>query len=151
VYFNINEILVPAYKLKEGESDHLTSMLYGHDSLMFWMVQIGGLILPFTLLLFGYFRKPLPATILSVIILIGAWFKRFLIVVPVQLHPYLPIQNVPESFAHYSPTLAEISITASSFILVLIIITVLAKTIPLVPIWEMKEAAEELNEPEKHS
>ena len=32
VYFNINEIIVPAYKLKGGEAEHLKSMLFGHDA-----------------------------------------------------------------------------------------------------------------------
>lgn len=148
VYFNINEIIVPAYKLKGGEAEHLRSMLFGHDSLMFWMVQLGGLILPFTLLLIPAMRKPLPATVLSVIILVGAWFKRFLIVVPVQLHPYFPIQNVPKEFMEYTPTTPEIAVTVASFILVLIIITVLSKLFPVIPIWEMKEELE--SEKTKH-
>jgi len=139
VYFNINEIIVPAFKLKSGEAEHLTSMLRGHDSLMFWMVQIGGLILPFMLLLIKRMRRPLPVTIISVVILVGAWFKRYLIVVPIQQHPYMPVQNVPESFVHYTPTLPEIAITLGSFVLVLLIVTVLSKLFPVVPIWEMKE------------
>lgn len=139
VYFNVNEIIVPAYKLKEGDSSHITSMLYGHDSVVFWSVQIFGLILPFILLLFSKMRKPGPITIISVVVIIAAWFKRYLIVVPVQQHPYLPIQNVPEKFMHYVPTFAEIAITAGSFILFLIIVTVLSKAFPVIPIWEVKE------------
>jgi Ni/Fe-hydrogenase subunit HybB-like protein len=142
VYFNINEIIVPAYKLKGGEAEHLRSMLMGHDSVMFWMVQLGGLILPFMLLMIKPMRRPLPIAIISGVIVIGAWFKRYLIVVPVQQHPYFPIQNVPESFTHYSPTVAEIAITAGSFILTLLIITLLSKLFPVVPIWEIKEELE---------
>ena len=87
-------------------------------------------------------RKPLPITIIAVVVLVGAWFKRYLIVVPVQQHPYLPIQNVPESFHHYTPSVAETMITIASFLLVLIIITVLSKLFPVIPIWEMKESHE---------
>jgi len=139
VYFNINEIIVPAYKLKAGEASHIQSILTGHDSLMFWLVQIGGLVLPFILVLMKPFRKPIPLTIISTVILIGAWFKRYLIVVPTQLHPYLPIQNFPEESMHYMPTFAEGAITMASVLLVLIIITVLAKIFPVIPVWEMKE------------
>lgn len=142
VYFNINEIIVPAYKFKGGDAEHLRSMLFGHDAFLFWMVQIGGLIVPFILLLFPVMRKPLPATIISVAVLAGAWFKRYLIVVPVQQHPYFPIQNVPEKFMHYSPTTAEIAVTVGSFVLVLIIMTLLSKLFPVVPIWEIKEEIE---------
>lgn len=145
VYFNINEIIVPAYKLKASEAAHIKSVLVGHDALMFWLVQIGGLVLPFVLLLFKPMRKPLPITVISIVILVGAWFKRYLIVVPIQQHPYLPIQNVPEKFMHYNPTVPEIAITAASFILVLMISSVMSKMFPVVPIWELKEEIE--NEP----
>ena len=139
VYFNVNEIIVPAYKLREGDSSHLMSMLYGRDSVVYWSVQIFGLILPFILLMIKRMRKPLPATIISVVVIVAAWFKRYLIVVPIQEHPYLPIQNVPEKFTHYVPTVAEMAITGASFILFLIIVTVLSKMFPVIPVWEVKE------------
>ncbi len=139
VYFNINEIIVPGYKANTADAKHVHEMLYGHESVMFWLVQLGGLVIPFLLILFRPMRKPLPLTLISIVVLAGAWFKRVLIVVPTQLAPYYPIQNVPESWTHYSPTIAEIAITVASFILVLIIMTVLAKLFPIIPIWELKE------------
>ena len=139
VYFNINEIIVPGYKANTAEAKHVHELLYGHDSVMFWLVQLGGLVIPFLLILFRPMRKPLPLTIISVIILAGAWFKRVLIVVPTQLAPYYPIQNVPEGWTGYTPTTPEIAITVASFILVLLIMTILAKLFPVIPIWEAKE------------
>ncbi|KJF43671.1 polysulfide reductase [Draconibacterium sediminis] len=139
VYFNINEILVPAYKFKPSEVKHIGNLLYGHDSLLFWLVQGGGLIVPFMLLMIPKMRKPLPAMLISVVILVAAWFKRYVIVVPTQLEPYLPIQNVPESFHSYMPTLPEIAITVGTLVMVLMIISVLTKLFPVVPVWEMKE------------
>jgi len=139
VYFNINEIIVPGYKANTADAKHVHELLYGHESVMFWLVQLGGLVIPFLLILFKPMRKPLPLTIISVIVLAGAWFKRVLIVVPTQLAPYYPIQNVPDKFTHYSPTVPEIAITVASFILVLLIISVLAKLFPVVPVWEVKE------------
>ncbi len=139
IYFNLNEILVPGFKPGTAAGLHIAEMLGGHDSTLYWSVQILGLLIPFFLLMIPQFRKPLPVTILSFAIFVGAWFKRYLIVVPSQLEPYLPIQNVPEKFHHYSATTAEIAITVGSFILVLIIMTFLSKVIPLIPIWEVKE------------
>lgn len=139
VYFNLNEILVPAYKLKSGEAEHLQSLLWGHEAPVFWLVQAGGLVIPLLLLLLPRMRKPFPSFLISIVVLVAAWYKRYVIVVPVQEHPYLPVQNVPEYYSHYSPTLAEIAITAAPFILVLIIITVLSKIFPVIPVWEVKE------------
>ena len=139
VYFNINEIIVPGYKANTADARHVHEMLYGHESVMFWLVQLGGLVIPFLLILFKPMRKPLPLMLISIVILAGAWFKRVLIVVPTQLTPYYPIQNVPENWTGYSPTTPEIAITVASFIIVLIIMTVLAKLFPVIPVWEVKE------------
>ncbi|MCL3781628.1 polysulfide reductase [Prolixibacteraceae bacterium JC049] len=142
VYFNINEIIVPAYKLREAEAGHILDLLVGRESVMFWIVQVGGLIIPFLLLLLKPMRKPGPAALISLIVVIGAWFKRYLIVIPVQLQPYLPIQNVPDSYSHYMPTWPEIWITVASFIMVIMIITLLAKLFPIISIWELQEETE---------
>ena len=81
-------------------------------------------------------------TIVSIFVLVGAWFKRYIIVVPTQEHPYLPIQNVPMNFKVYTPTLIEILITIAPFILVLMIITILSKVVPIVSIHETVEEQE---------
>lgn len=139
IYFNINEIIVPGYKLKTHEAIHLHELLSGHHAILFWSVQIFGLILPTLLLLFKPIRKPIPMAVIGVLVLVGSWFKRFIIVVPVQEHPYLPIQHVPEMFKVYSPTLIEVMVTIGPLVMVLMIITVLTKLFPVVPVWEMIE------------
>lgn len=136
LYFNINEFLVPGYKLRRADAIHLQDIFAGHNALLFWLVQIGGLILPMILLLFRKMRRPLPLMIISIAVLTGSWFKRFIIVVPTQEHPFLPIQHVPLNFKVYTPTLIEIAITLVSFFLVLIIITLLSKFFPVIPVYE---------------
>jgi molybdopterin-containing oxidoreductase family membrane subunit len=51
-------------------------------------------------------------------------------------HPFLPVQNVPEYFHVYSPTLIEILVTIAPMIMVLMIVTVLSKLIPVIPLQE---------------
>ncbi len=53
--------------------------------------------------------------------------------------PIFPIQNVPVEWIVYSPTLIETAVTVASIVLVLIIITLLSKLFPVIPIWEMAE------------
>lgn len=142
-YFNLNEFLVPGYKLKTGDAIHLRELFTGHYAAMFWGIQILGLIVPIILLLFKQIRRPLPMLIISLFILVGSWFKRYIIVVPGQAHPNLPIQNVPVEWVVYKPTLIETAVTVASIVLVLIIITILAKLFPVVPIWEMAEEESE--------
>ena len=136
LYFNLNEFLVPGYKLKRADAVHLHDLLVGKDALLFWVVQIGGLVVPILLMLFRRFRKPLPVMLISVAVLIAAWFKRYLIVIPTQENPFLPIQHVPQNFVHYSPTLIETLISVAPFILVLLIITLISKFFPVIPLHE---------------
>ena len=136
LYFNLNEFLVPGYKLKRADAVHLQELFAGKDALMFWIVQLGGLLLPILFLLFRRFRKPFPLLLISIAVLIAAWFKRYIIVVPTQEHPFLPIQHVPQNFVVYSPTLIETMITIAPFILVLIIITLISKFFPVIPLHE---------------
>jgi len=142
LYFNLNEYLVPGYKMKKFEAIHLNELFSGAHALLFWSTQLLGLVIPIILLLFKKIRKPLPMTIISVFVLVGAWFKRYIIVVPTQEHPYLPIQNVPMNFKVYTPTLIEILITIAPFILVLMIVTILSKVVPIVSIHETVEEQE---------
>jgi molybdopterin-containing oxidoreductase family membrane subunit len=143
LYFNLNEYMVPGYKMKKFDAMHIRDLFAGNHALMFWAVQILGLITPIILLVFKQMRKPLPMLVISVFVLVGAWFKRYIIVVPTMEHPYLPIQNVPLSWKIYTPTLTEILITIAPMIMVLMIVTVLSKVIPIIPVQETIEELEE--------
>jgi Ni/Fe-hydrogenase subunit HybB-like protein len=139
LYFNVNEFLVPGYKMKVAEGIHLNELFSGRHAPVFWFTQIGGLILPILFALIKFFRKPLPLTIIALITLVASWFKRIIIVIPTMEHPHLPVQNVPEHFVHYSPTSPEITITLFAFFASFLIVTILAKLFPVITIWEYAE------------
>jgi len=143
LYFNLNEYMVPGYKMKEAEAFLIRDLFSGNHALLFWSVQILGLLVPIIVLLFKKMRKPTPMLVVGIVVLLGAWFKRYIIVVPTMEHPFLPIQNVPLNWKIYSPTLIETLVTILPFILVLLIVTVLAKIIPVIPISETLEHLED--------
>jgi len=139
LYFNLNEFMVPGYKLKSLDAIHLKELFAGHYAPLFWGVQIFGLIIPIILLLIKRMRKPLPMLVIAGFVLAASWLKRYIIVVPPQAHPFLPVQNVPVEWVVYKPTLIEIAVSIAAIILVLMIITVLSKLFPVLPIWEIAE------------
>jgi len=147
LYFNINEYLGPAFKMVGLEGEHINELFSGSYAPMYWFVQLGGLIFPIILLLFKPMRKPLPIFIISLFVILGAWFKRFLIVIPSLQHPYIPIQNVDESYLHYNPTWEEWAITISSFTSLLLMITILIKLFPVIPIQKESPISETIVEP----
>jgi Ni/Fe-hydrogenase subunit HybB-like protein len=136
LYFNLNEFLVPAYKMKKFDAIHLHELFSGSHAWLFWITQLAGLVVPVFLLLFRKIRRPFPLLLIAAVMFAAAWLKRFIIVAPPQEHPYLPVQYVPATWIHYKPTLTESMITLASFILVLIIITLLSKLFPVVPVVE---------------
>lgn len=136
LYFNINEYLVPGYTWQRLDGEHLHELMVGHEAPMFWLTMVLGMFVPIILLLFRRMRKPLPNLIISIFVLLGAWVKRFIIVVPTQFHPQFPIQNVPEHFTHYIPTYTEMAITVATLAGALLIITLLVRVFPVIPIWE---------------
>lgn len=136
LYFNVNEFLVPAFKMKKSEEEHLLGLFTGEFSLVFWFAITTAMIIPIIILLFKKGRKPLPAFIAGVLVVIGSWFKRYLIVTPTLLHPFLPMQDVPENYKHYFPTWQEWAIAVGSLAGALLIITIFARIFPIIPIQE---------------
>lgn len=134
LYFNMNEYLLPAYKNTVGEEEHLMELFFGHYSVLFWFVTIGGLILPSILLMFRRMRKPFPIFLIAALVVVTSWWKRYVIVSPALLHPFLPIQGVPEEWNHYFPSMHEWVITIGTIAISLLIITILVRFLPVVPI-----------------
>lgn len=130
---------MPFYKSSKEEAEHLRSLFSGEYALLFWVVLGGGLVAPIMVLLFRQGRKPLPLFIMAVTVVLGAWWKRYLIVIPTLSHPFLPIQGVPESWHHYFPTWTEWSVTAATLAMALLIVTLLIRFLPIVPIHETAE------------
>jgi molybdopterin-containing oxidoreductase family membrane subunit len=139
VYFNINEYVVPLFTSKKAESEHLQTLLEGDYALPFWLVSIVGLVLPALLTIFKQFRKPKALFIISIFVVLGSYWKRYLIVTPTLLHPLLPIQGVPESWRHYFPSLHEWLITGATLAMALLIITLLVRYVPVISIDRLAE------------
>lgn len=144
LYFNINEYLIPAFTASVEEEIHLRSLFTGHYAPLFWAVTIGGLIIPIIVLIFKKGRKPLPMLIIGMLVVLGSWWKRYIIVTSTLLHPFLPIQGVPESWRHYFPSLHEWLITFATLAMALLIITVLVRYLPIIPIQRTADEQEEL-------
>jgi Ni/Fe-hydrogenase subunit HybB-like protein len=136
LYFNINEYLVPAFKMKKPEEAHLMELFTGEFAPLFWFAIAVGMLIPIVILLFKSGRKPLPMFIAGCMVVVGAWFKRYLIVTPTLLHPFLPMQDVPASYHHYFPTWQEWAIAIGSLAGALLVITILARLFPIIPIQE---------------
>jgi molybdopterin-containing oxidoreductase family membrane subunit len=148
LYFNINEYIIPIFTSSKADSEHLDTLLRGDYALPFWIVTGVGLILPSVLLLFRRYRKPRALYLIALVAVICAYWKRYLIVTPTLLHPFLPIQGVPESWHHYTPSLHEWVITGATLAMALLIITLLLRYVPVMSIDRLAEE-QGLKKPQK--
>ena len=81
-------------------------------------------------------RKPLPMFVAGIMVVVGAWFKRYLIVTPTMLHPLMPMQEVPADYKTYFPSWEEWAIAMGSLAGALLIITFFVRVFPIIPIHE---------------
>ena len=143
LYFNLNEFLVPAFKMKKNDADHLLGLFTGEFARVFWFAIITSMFLPILILMTRRGRKPIPAFIAGILVVVGSWFKRYVIVTPTLLHPFLPMYDVPESYKHYFPSWEEWAIAMGSLAGMLLIITLFARIFPIIPIQETISEIEE--------
>jgi molybdopterin-containing oxidoreductase family membrane subunit len=136
LYFNVNEFLVPAFKMKKSEEEHLMGLFTGEFSTVFWFAISTSMLIPICILLFKKGRRPRAAFIAGILVVVGSWFKRYLIVTPTLLHPFLPMSDVPDNYRHYFPTWEEWAIAGGSLAGALLVITFFARIFPIIPIHE---------------
>jgi len=141
-YLNLNEYWIPAYKMATHEGFLLRDLFFGSYSGVFWTLQFGTVLLPIIIMSIPKGRQILPLSITCVIIVIGAWIKRYIIVVPTLLHPYMPIQEVPADWSSYFPNWVEWSVTMGCLSGIFIVITLFSKFFPMMAVWEVEEGLE---------
>ena len=131
-YMNVSEYLTEGYKMEEGIRFYIQELTVGPFAGLFWFYLLGGIIVPILLMVFRRTRTIKGTIVAAVLVLVGMWIERYLIVVAgfrVPLMAYPP--------ANYSPSWVEWSILAGAFALFMLIITVFAKLFPVVSIWEV--------------
>ena len=136
-YFTFAEYLTVGYKLEGGERRLLTELLTGRYSLLVWTGFLGGQILPLAVVFSWARRLPILLT-LSLLVNVGMWIKRYVIVVPSLANPL-----VPHLWGVYTPTRVEVAITAATFGGFALVFTLFTKFFPVVSLWEMEEGWKE--------
>lgn len=86
-------------------------------------------------------RPVMSFVIASGLIVIQAWLKRFIIVVPVMENPFISVGN--SALSLYRPTWVEWAITAGSLAGFLLIYFLLSRMFPIVSVWETADATAE--------
>lgn len=133
-FLNVNEFVVHGYTLNGSIELHLKDLLTGSMAPLFWTYFWGGIVAPVLIIAVPATRTIGGVIVASILVNIGMFIERYLIVVG---GARLPLNPYP--MPSYSPTWVELSVTAGGIALFLLIITVMMKLVPGVAVWEMVE------------
>jgi len=138
LYLTVSEYLTTGYKLELEEKALLQNLMFGSNGPWFWAFVIGGMLIPAFLIIYRKWPTIPRLVVASVLVNIGMWIKRFIILIPT-----LEVPLMPYEFGSYRPTWVELSITAGAFAAFILVFAILAKILPLISIWEVAEESRE--------
>jgi molybdopterin-containing oxidoreductase family membrane subunit len=133
-YAYMVETYIAWYSNNIPEWQHFTFQITGAYAVPFWIMILFNSLVPLL-----FFLKPIRTSTpwlfgIAVLINIGMWMERFVIIVTSLAHEYDPY-----SWGLFYPTWVDISITAGSFAWFFFWFLLFAKLLPVVSIVEVKE------------
>lgn len=133
-YFWFADALTTWYGSGPDEREILIQTVTG-PYLPFWLgMVLFNFVIPFFVLMFRRGRTSAAVFIVALLVNVGMYLERFLIVVPPLSNPRLPFV-----WGAYMPSWVEISVIAASFAGFTLLYLLFAKALPVMAIWEIKE------------
>lgn len=142
-YFTLSEYITEWYNVSETHGKWIQKFLdFNEFGTMSILTVLFAILIPFIVLLVPKFRNPGSITFVSVLVLIGLWFKRYLIIVPTLETPYFPIQDIRPEYVNYHATWVEWALSLAGLALGVIIIMIFNYFAPIVPVAELEHQDE---------
>jgi len=136
-YFAFAELITIQYGREPAQFTTLQDITLGPMAWAFWTEMIAGLLIPFLLIAHPKSRTPRRVGIAAFLVFIGVFFKRIDIVIPSLIFRWLPFPA-----GSYSPTWVEMSLMAGVYAFGILVILLLSKLFPLVPLEAPAEEGE---------
>lgn len=143
-YFTMTEYFTTIYRAATHDIDLLYEMFFGTYAWYFWFFIVLGMVVPAILLLVSARKCTSEKSVLgifiaSVLIVIGMWVKRYIIIIPALARPF-----VAEEWTVYKPTIIEWVITLAGVAAFVLAFAIFIKLFPIISIWEIEEEMEGL-------
>ncbi|MFL2539031.1 MAG: NrfD/PsrC family molybdoenzyme membrane anchor subunit [Candidatus Rariloculaceae bacterium] len=137
-YINMVELFTGWYSESSEEYEALGFRLFGFYGPLYWEMIIFCALAPLLLISKRFRTSFVPMLILSIVINIGMYTERFLIVAT-----SLPRQYLPDAWGMYVPSLVEIAIMVGSFGMFTTLFLIFVKIFPSISLYEVKETLPE--------
>jgi Ni/Fe-hydrogenase subunit HybB-like protein len=133
-YINVMEVFTGWYGGSSEELEFLRYKMFGFYGPAYWlMITCCGLV-PLLMLSRTIRTNLVVMLVISLLINLGMYLERVLIVVT-----SLPRRYLPDAFGFYVPSLVEVSITIGSLAVFATLFLIFVKVVPSVSIYEVKE------------
>lgn len=139
-YFTFSDFITNWYN-SQNTTQHLLEKLTSsaHYGFPYVTSIILTMFLPIFILGIPRFRSINSMALVSVLILVGIWVNRYLLMVPVLETPYVPITDPRPEYQEYSATWVEWSLSIAGISFSLLLFMILSKFAPIIPLSELKE------------
>ncbi|MDP1714368.1 MAG: NrfD/PsrC family molybdoenzyme membrane anchor subunit [Anaerolineales bacterium] len=139
LYMMIAENLTTSYGNLQEEMRVLGQKTGGDFAIMFWAMWILVFFVPLLIFIFKG-KDSIPWMVgATVMVNIGMWMERFLVIVPTETRPRLLYELTK---GVYHPTLIEWVITASLFSGLILLYAMFTRFFPIIPLWETADSLE---------
>lgn len=137
LYMMIAEHLTIGYASMHEEMVILKDKFSGNYSLIFWSMTVLVFVVPLLIFLFKGKNNVGWMVFASVLINIGMWLERYIVIIPTEISPRLLHVMGQGS---YLPALPEILITVACFAGLVFLYALFTRFFPIIPIWETAES-----------
>jgi molybdopterin-containing oxidoreductase family membrane subunit len=136
-YAYATEFFIAWYGHNSVEMETFRWRATGDYHVGFWIMVVCNTLVPLL-----FFRKKIRTSLpwlfgISILVNIGMWFERFVIIIGSVAHDFLP-----HAWGHYTPTLIEFGIMLGAFCLFFFLFVLFVKHLPSVSMTELKETLE---------
>jgi len=137
LYMMIAEHLTIGYSNMTEEMAVLNDKFSGTYSVIFWSMAAFVFVIPLLIFLFKGKNSVGWMVAASVLINIGMWLERFIVIIPTEVSPRM-LHGM--GAGHYLPALPEVMITVACFSGLILLYAIFTRFFPIVPIWETAES-----------
>jgi Ni/Fe-hydrogenase subunit HybB-like protein len=130
------EFFIVWYSQNPVEMETFRWRVTGDYGPAFWIMVICNTIIPLLFLIRKVRRSTPLLLIISILINIGMWFERFVIIVGSVAHDF-----IPQAWGLYAPSIIELGIMFGAFCLFFFLYLLFVKHLPSVSMTEMKESS----------
>ncbi len=131
----LTELFMAHYRGSPTEVSIFTFRMFGHYALVYWVIILCNCVIPL-LVLFRRFRRSIGWMVfVSVAVIIGMWFERFMFVVTSLSHNYEPY-----GWRFYMLSAKELTLCLAGFGFFALLFMVFAKLLPSISVSETMQA-----------